>query len=207
MQNFLTSFAEALSALNDIVSGHRNFSPGIGPYSENYIVQKGIEQMNPPLQDAVYVRPTVGQLNELGLIDYLNPNGGQAKPDLVWKNRIIEFKLCRPSNDNGSLEKSWMTKIFDPVDKSGSAMADAKRLLRHRQEHDQEKKWEHWVVIIGFEKHEEDKYQLDEFFPNLFIHVSQSYLHTNPMETLAVTQVMSDRHRYHQTLKLYAYRY
>jgi hypothetical protein len=42
MQEFLNTFAEALTELNDKVPPHRKYCPGIGPYSENKMVSLGV---------------------------------------------------------------------------------------------------------------------------------------------------------------------
>jgi hypothetical protein len=128
-------------------------------------------------------------------------------PDLILGNKIIEFKLCRPLRNNGELEGTWMTKIFDPIKNSGSAMADVLKMKQFRQNQDNNNKWELWVVIIGFEKHNENEYSLDMFFPNLFQYTSQNYLNVSHEEFINVTKEMSNRHQFHQTLKLYAFRY
>lgn len=208
MNEFLSAFGEAIYYLNDQVPPLRNYYPGIGPYSENEIVRMAVEHFVGNHGEEIHILPNVGLLNNLSLNGYVNPNNNQARPDLIiGNNKIVEFKLCRPTPNDGGFNERWMTKIFDPVPKSGSAMVDARRLIQFRQNHDLNHQWELWVIVVGFEKHNEDRYQLDVYFPSLFTQISQQYLNTPPQECISETRVMSNRHPSHQTLKLYAFRY
>ena len=207
MNIFLKKLADAINELNDIVPGYGNFHHGIGPYPENSIIDKAVEVIHEYNNEEIFVRPNLNIRNNLGLENYLNWNDNRAIPDLILGNKIIEFKLCRPLRNNGELEGTWMTKIFDPIKNSGSAMADVLKMKQFRQNQDNNNKWELWVVIIGFEKHNENEYSLDMFFPNLFQYTSQNYLNVSHEEFINVTKEMSNRHQFHQTLKLYAFRY
>ena len=199
--------ADAINVLNDIVPAHRNYCPGIGPYPENLIVDLAKEHIYGNNHEGIFLRPNLNIRNNLQLQNYRNWNGNRAIPDLIIGNKIIEFKLCRPLRNNGGLEKTWMSKIFDPVPNSGSALSDVSRVTLFRQNHDMDHNWELWVIIIGFERHEEAEYSLDRFFPNLFQYISQNCLHECHQQFLSETRVISDRHPFHQTLKLYAFRY
>jgi hypothetical protein len=207
MNQFLKQLADAITVLNDIVPAHLNFREGIGPYSENLIVDQSIAHIYGHNREGIFVRPRLTVRNVLQLQNYLNWNGNRATPDLIIDNKIVEFKLCRPIKDNGGLEETWMTKIFNPVPNSGSAMADVYKMNQFRQHHDPNRSWELWVVIIGFERHNEQEYCLDSFFPGLFQYVSQNCLGVSHEQFLAETRVMSNRHDFHQTLKLFAFRY
>lgn len=207
MNEFLKKLADALTELNDIVPAYRNYHEGIGPYTENLIVDQAIARIDHQNYQRIHVRPSFTVRNGLQLQNFHNWNGNGATPDLIIDNKIIEFKLCRPLGNDGIRDGRWMGKIFDPIKRSGSAMADVHKMTQFRQNHDPNQNSELWVVIIGFERHEEQEYSLDGFFPGLFQYVSQNCLNENYEQFLSETRVMSARHSFHQTLKLYAFRY
>jgi hypothetical protein len=199
--------ADAITELNHIVPAHLNFHEGIGPYSENLIVDQSIAHIYGHNREGIFVRPRLNVHNAPPLQNYLNWKNNRATPDLIIDNKIIEFKLCRPFMNDGTRDGRWMGKIFDPIKRSGSAMADVHKMNQFRQHHYPDQNWELWVVIIGFERHNEQEYDLDCFFPGLFQYVSQNCLGVNHEQFLAETRVMSNRHDFHQTLKLFAFRY
>lgn len=209
MIQFLNNLANAINELNNIVQGHRTFHAGIGPYSENLIVDQAIDSIYGHNREGIFVRPKLNIRNglDLELQNYRNWNENRATPDLIIDNKIIEFKLCRPFMNNGSRDSRWLNKILDPMARSSSAMADVCKMNQFRQNHDPNANWELWVVIIGFEKHDEQACSLDKFFPALFQYVTQNCLGINEEQFLSETRVMSPRHNFHQTLKLYAFRY
>ncbi len=207
MNQFLKQLADAITELNDIVPPYLNYSPGIGPYKEDLIVDQAIAHIYGHNREGIFVRPRLNVRNNLQLQNYRNWKGNRATPDLIIDKKIIEFKLCRPFMNDGTRDGRWMNKIFDPIKRSGSAMADVHKLTQFRQHHDPNQSWELWVVIIGFERHNEQEYCLDSFFPGLFQYVSQNCLGVSHEQFLAETRIMSDRHDFHQTLKLFAFRY
>lgn len=63
------------------------------------------------------------------------------------------------------------------------------------------------MVIIGFERENENVYQLDSLFPSLFTYISENIVMRQVQEFMSVTRSLGSRHPQHQVLKLYALRY
>jgi hypothetical protein len=213
MEEFLNQFANAIQQLNEEVSGYESttgnqYQPGIGPYTEDGIVDLTIEHMaaNANLED-YHTRPNMQKKRELGLENYLGLNGNKATPDLIYNGNIIEFKICRPLRDNGQREDTWFKKVFEPNPASYSTFLDVYKLCRFRDVIDLDKNWNGWVVIIGFERLKETEYQLDTFFPNLFNYISESMVNQPYQEFISLTRDLGNRHPFHQVLKLYAFQY
>jgi len=208
MQNFLNNFADALAELNLHIEAHRKFSPGIGPYPENKIVRLALEQLAKiNLVDNYFITPTIPQRRIIGITEYQGLLNERAIPDLVIGNNIVEFKICRPIGDKGRREDTWFKKVFEPYYGSKSALSDAMKLCRFRDDHDKEKKWNYWVVIIGFERLQETEYNLDLLFPDLYRYLSEQILELPFHDYLSITREMGNRHPYHQVLKMYAFKY
>ncbi len=98
MNEFLNLFANSINHLNQEVQGFvsrgRPFSPGIGPYSENEIVELAVNHLlEENLIEEAHIRPNIRIRDELNLTNYLRLNGNGATPDLVYGNYLIEFKL------------------------------------------------------------------------------------------------------------------
>ena len=213
MEEFLNQFANAIQQLNGEVSGYESttgnhYLPGIGPYTEDGIVDLTIEHMatNANLGD-YHTRPNMQKKRELGLENYLGLNGNKATPDLIYNGNIIEFKICRPLRDNGQREDTWFKKVFEPNPASYSTFLDVYKLCRFRDVIDLDKNWNGWVVVIGFERQKETEYQLDTFFPNLFNYISESMVSQPYQEFISLTRDLGNRHPFHQVLKLYAFQY
>lgn len=212
MNEFLRLFADATTELNLTVPGFQNrgrtFNPGIGPYSEDEIVNLSLSHLsNENLPQDVYIRPNVNTRRQIGLTNYVGLNGGLATPDLVYQNKLIEFKICRPLRDNGQREDTWFKKVFEPNPQSKSTFSDVFKLCNFRENHDINNYWSRWVVIIGFERQIETEYRLDSYFPELFNHISTSILNRPYIEYISCDRDMGNRHPHHQVLKLYAFRY
>ena len=214
MNEFLNLFADTMRDLNQILPGFENrgnvYLPGIGPYSEDEIVTRTINQLiddNQIIEDDVHVRPNMELKVQLGLSDYRNVNNRLATPDLVYRNNIIEFKLCRPLKNNGDREDTWFKKVFEPNSESYSAFLDVQKLCRFRDNFDRGNNWEKWVIIIGFERQNETEYPLDPLFPRLFDFISSNILNLPREDFLEVERDMGRRHPVHQMIKLYAIRY
>ena len=213
MNLFLENFGNAMAKLNQTVPGHTNndnqYSPGIGPYGENEIVDQVMNHLkeNNLLNDSFYIRPASAEKIELGIENYKSITGRSATPDLVIGNKIIEFKIARPLRDNGSPEDTWFKKVFDPHPTSYSTFIDVEKLCSFSEKHDQEGKFEKWVVVIGFERLNEEVYKLDALFPGLFRYISENISQKPLMEDLGTTKELGNRHPYHQVVKLYGFRY
>jgi len=213
MEEFLNQFANTIQQINEEVSGHESttgnhYQPGIGPYTEDGIVDLTIEHMatNANLED-YHTRPNMQKKRELGLENYLGLNGNKATPDLIYKGNIIEFKICRPLRDNGQREDTWFKKVFEPNPASYSTFLDVYKLCRFRDVYDLDTNWDGWVVVIGFERKDEVEYQLDSFFPNLYKFISETIVNQPYKEFISLTRDLGNRHPFHQVLKLYAFRY
>ena len=170
MEEFLNQFANSIQQLNEEVLGYESrtgnlYQPGIGPYTEDGIVDLAIEYIanNVNLQE-YYTRPNAQKKRELSLENYLGINENKATPDLIYQNNIIEFKICRPLRDNGEREDTWFKKVFEPNPTSYSTFLDVYKLCRFRDVYDLDKNWNGWVIVIGFERQNETEYQLDTFF-------------------------------------------
>ena len=213
MEEFLNQFANAIQQLNEEVSGYESttgnhYQPGIGPYTEDGIVDLTIEHMatNANLED-YHTRPNMQKKRELGLENYFGLNGNKATPDLIYNGNIIEFKICRPLRDNGQREDTWFKKVFEPNPASYSTFLDVYKLCRFRDVCDLDTNWDGWVVVIGFERKDEVEYQLDTFFPNLYSFISGTIVNRPYLEFISLTRDLGNRHPFHQVLKLYAFRY
>lgn len=213
MNEFLEKFGNAMVELNQIVPGHISFenqySPGIGPYGENEIVDHVMKHLNENnlLEESFYIRPGSTEKRALGIEHYKGITGRSATPDLVIGNKIIEFKIARPLRDNGTPEDTWFKKVFDPHPTSYSTFIDVEKLCNFSKNYDQQGKFEKWVVVIGFERIKEEVYKLDALFPGLFKYISENISQKNVLEDLGKTMEMGNRHPFHQVLKLYGYRY
>jgi hypothetical protein len=211
MKKFITDFGTTMVTLNQIVDGHvgkKNiYKPGIGPYGENHIVSKVMAELHDQYPKS-YIRPTIKKRRELGLEQYVGMNGGLATPDLILlENKIIEFKIARPINDNGNREDTWFKKCFEPVNESFSTFIDVEKLCRFSEEVDKHQRFEKWIIVIGFERMNEQEYKLDHVFPGLFQYISQEIKCKEIKEFVTETFNLGERHPYHQVLKLYAFKY
>jgi hypothetical protein len=213
MEEFLNHFADTLQQINVQVPGYKSksgnlYQAGIGPYTEDGIVDLTIEYMATTTNlENFLTRPNMQKKRNLGLENYLGLNGNMATPDLIYNNNIIEFKICRPLRDNGQREDTWFKKVFEPNPASYSTFLDVYKLCRFRDVFDFDKKWNGWVVIIGFERQKESEYQLDTFFPNLYKYISDTVVNQPYQEFISLTRDLGNRHPFHQVLKLYAFRY
>ncbi len=214
MKQFLNDFAGAMVMINQSVEGHHNmdnhYGPGIGPYGENQIVDMVMAELSrkyPHIYDDCTLRPGNQVKGDLGLSGYKGISGGPATPDLVFRNRIMEFKIARPLRDNGNREDTWFKKVFEPNPDSYSTFLDVEKLCLFNEKHDSENRFNKWVVIIGFERHDEGEYLLDQLFPGLFIYISEQIRNRPVKEFESFTADLGDRHEFHQVVKLYAFRY
>ncbi len=206
MRSFLAAFADAAAEINQYVPANEPFKPGIGPYGEDRIVDLVMEKTGSQFPDFV-ARPDRSQKKALGLEQYKGITGRAATPDLVLPGKILEFKIARPVRDNGDTEDTWFKKCFEPFPESYSTFIDVAKLCRFHDLYDQENKFEKWVVVIGFERENEDTYQLDSLFPSLFKYISATIVKREVKEFLCETRALGLRHPFHQVLKLYAFRY
>lgn len=214
MKQFLKDFANAMVGLNQTVEGHRNmknqYAPGIGPYGEDQIVDKVMDFLHadkPEFYSTFHIRPSNIEKKRLGLANYKGLSGSSATPDLIIGNKIIEFKIARPIRDNGSREDTWFKKVFEPHPDSYSTFLDVEKLCMFGEKNDSENKFEKWVIIIGFERHDEGEYLLDQLFPGLFKYISEQIKNRPVREFDSFTADLGDRHKFHQVVKLYAFRY
>ena len=213
MNLFLEKFGNAMVELNQFVPGHINnenqYSPGIGPYGENEIVDQVMKHLNETntLDEAFYIRPGRIEKRELGIENYKGITGRSATPDLVIGNKIIEFKIARPLRDNGTPEDTWFKKVFDPHPTSYSTFIDVEKLCNFSENHDQQGRFEKWVVVIGFERINEVVYKLDALFPGLFRYISENISQKTVLEDVGKTMELGNRHPFHQVVKLYGFRY
>jgi hypothetical protein len=212
MNQFLTLFADSVDRLNQQVPAFENqgnqYKPGIGPYGEDNIVDLVINDIvSGTMPSNIHIRPGAPVRRELGLNNYVGVNGRAATPDLVVDNNLIEFKICRPLRDNGEREDTWFKKVFEPNPQSYSTFLDVIKLCRFRDQYDPERKWNPWVVVIGFERQNETDYILDQYFPDLYGHISTNMVQLPYRHFLSFTRDMGTRHPYHQVLKLYGFGY
>jgi hypothetical protein len=63
------------------------------------------------------------------------------------------------------------------------------------------------VVVIGFERENEDTYALDALFPGLFNFISNHISKRQVIQDFSLTFNMGNRHPFHQVAKLYAFRF
>lgn len=213
MEKFVKDFSKAMVELNQTVNGHNNnnnqYQPGIGPYGEDQIVDMVMEYLSQKDNECYgthFIRPKNGVKAELGLEDYRGITNRPATPDLVLQNKIIEFKIARPLRNNGQREDTWFKKVFEPNPKSYSTFVDVEKL------HDFEgslnnQNFEKWIVVIGFERLNENEYNLDQLFPGLFRYISEEIRHRKIKDFISNTEILGDRHPFHQVVKLYAFRY
>jgi len=212
MNEFLNLFADAINHLNQVVPAYisrgRELLPGIGPYSENRIVELAINfLMEENLIEGAYIRPNRNVRQQLILSNYFGLNGRVATPDLVYGSNLIEFKLCRPLGDNGKREDTWFKKVFEPNPQSYSSFLDVRKLYNFHTNFNHNNYWNRWIIVIGFERHNESEYPLDLYFPNMFNFISNNILHVPYVEFISATNDLGIRHPFHQVLKLYAFKY
>jgi hypothetical protein len=212
MNEFLNLFANSINHLNQeipgFVSGGRQFLPGIGPYSENKIVELAVNHLlEENLIEGAYIRPNNNVRQQLNLSHYFGLNGRDATPDLVYGSNLIEFKLCRPLGDNGQREDTWFKKVFEPNPQSYSSFLDVIKLYNFHANFNHNNYWNRWIIVIGFERHIETEYPLDLYFPNMFNFVSTAIVNVPIAEFISVSNKLGTRHPYHQVLKLYAFKY
>lgn len=94
MNEFLNLFANSIYHLNQDVQGFvsrgRRYLPGIGPYSENKIVELAIKYLlDENLIEEAYIRPNIYFRRQLNLTNYFGLNRRVATPDLIYANNII----------------------------------------------------------------------------------------------------------------------
>jgi hypothetical protein len=214
MRTLLNDFARAMVELNATVAGHGNnnnrYAPGIGPYGEDHIVNKVMQMISehqPGQYGKYYVRPVSQEKEELGLSNYMGLTGRPATPDLVTGNKIIEFKIARPLRNNENREDTWFKKVFEPNPDSYSIFIDVEKLSIFSERFDAEGKFEKWVVVIGFERLDEQEYKLDLLFPGLFKYISEEIRNRKVKEFFSSTSILGERHPFHQVVKLYAFKY
>jgi len=214
MKQFLNDFAEAMVTINQNVEGHNSrdnhYSPGIGPYGEDDIVDMVMTELSrkyPDIYNDYSVRPGNQVKVDLGLSGYKGISGGPATPDLVFRNRIMEFKIARPLRDNGKREDTWFKKVFEPNPDSYSTFLDVEKLSLFGERYDTENRFGKWVIVIGFERTDEKEYELDRLFPGLFKYISEEIRGRKIKEFISHSENLGDRHPFHQVVKLYAFRY
>lgn len=212
MNDFLRAFADITCEINHIVPAFINqgnmYQPGIGPYTEDEIVKRVVNIMveRNIIRDA-FILPNAATKLQLGLQNYRGLNNRVATPDLIFEKNILEFKICRPLRDNGQREDTWFKKVFEPNAQSYSTFLDVAKLCKFRDNYDINKDWHKWVVIIGFERHDEHEYPLDAYFPSLFNFISSNIVNLPYSEFITETRDLGVRHPYHQILKLYGFKY
>lgn len=213
MNRFITNFGNEMVQLNQVLNGHNNndneYQPGIGPYNEDLIVDMVMANLskNGEVDEPFFIRPNMNKKKELGLQNYVGITGRAATPDLILGNKIIEFKIARPLRDNGQPEDTWFKKVFDPHPTSYSTFIDVEKLSKFHREHDSDNKFEKWVVVIGFERENEDTYVLDALFPGLFNYIANHISKRQVIQDFGLTFNMGNRHPFHQVAKLYAFRF
>jgi hypothetical protein len=211
MQTFISNFGNQMVELNQSITGNvttnNSFKPGIGPYGEDQIVDMVMERLQVLYPD-FHVRPNMKTRAKLGLENYFGVNGGKATPDLILqRNKIIEFKIARPIKDNGDREDTWFKKCFEPAYASYSSFVDVDKLCKFNDEVDKEQSFEKWIIVIGFERSNEQEYKLDQVFPSLFKYISHEIKGKFIKDFVTETFDMGNRHPFHQVLKLYAFKY
>lgn len=213
MNTFLHNFGISMVELNDQLPGHQNgentYQPGIGPYGEDQIVDLVMDKLlqSGGINESFIIRPSAAQKKELGLSEYKGLTGRSATPDLVLGNKLIEFKIARPLRDNGQLEDTWFKKVFDPHPTSYSTFIDVEKLTRFGDVYDYNENFEKWIVVIGFERHQEDVYQLDKLFPGLFTFISENIVGRTVKDQISMSFQLSETHPFHQVVKLFSYRF
>jgi hypothetical protein len=121
-------FADALQSVDADRTGHKQFSPGIGPYGEAEAVRAALTKLRTS-KPLVYAAAVIKRV-----------------PDLLIPGQwAIEFKIARPFGDNGRPAEHWSENLLHPYDGNTSSLGDCLKLLSSGIV---ERKA---VVVIGYE--------------------------------------------------------
>jgi hypothetical protein len=92
LQSILDDFASALKWIDSLGLREKDYSPGVGPFTENRAVNESLDHLKKE-KPVIY---GTARTKRNGCPDLMIPG--------EW---AIEFKLMRPYRDNGDLEDFW----------------------------------------------------------------------------------------------------
>ena len=110
LKEIIADIADILVTIDSSQKPYKNYSPGVGPYSESLLVEEIKTSMNKG--------------------KYRNQASTQRTPDLLIQGKwAIEFKLVRPYGDNGREAENWSVNLLHPYKGNHSSLGDSLKLI------------------------------------------------------------------------------
>lgn len=179
LEQLTVDLADALKGVDADQIGHKNFSPGVGPYGEADAVRAAVSKLkiSKPL---LYGDAVIKRLPDL----------------LIPRQWAVEFKIARPFGDNGQPAEHWSENLLHPYPGNTSSLGDCLKLLASPFT---ERKA---VIIFGYE-HSPPKISLDAAILGFEV------LSQEVMRICLTAQIETIRdgllHPVHQQLRVFAY--
>ena len=112
LAELVSDFADALAAVDNQRSVHKEFQPGIGPFGEADAVRTAL----------VWLRQAKPEQYGLAATKRL--------PDLLIPGQwAVELKVVRPFGDNGRPAEHWSENVLHPYPGNTSSLGDCMKLL------------------------------------------------------------------------------
>jgi len=157
----------------------REYSPGVGPYSETVLCKRIAELLASRHPDLCAGACT------------------KRNPDLLVPGEwAIELKLARPFGDNAKEAEHWSQNLLHPYEGNTSALGDALKLQKHAGPESAA------VVVVGYE-HDPAQISLEPLIRS-FEAIASTVLRVRLGQTVSL-DVKGLRHPVHQRARIWAW--